>query len=1077
VEKRFTVSGHFAADRKFKERVVHKIQRALVAVAAAGGLAFAFSASAQVGFTKLNKDPKAANAAFPLQNPLGPSGSNYQVNYPYPGQCVASPANQALFPTLPLCDSLPSSSFTCEAGNGVSQRSAGGWAGCGAPSAFPFKTLLPLLPGPAVAAGGVVTVPATPKFVWEVLNPPDYTPDSLYAGADYYEIGLHEATGFQGLAAVGLFPNAGSLGLRCKDAAGAAVACTVPSGMQWTGLTCRIAGGCACPADASTQFKASNCTFAGKIPAGNPLFTPIWGVGQINKGGGPVTGVLSSLGKCAVTVAKTCVAGAVAPSPFACPVVVATGLPETCNIFAPPLFAPGVPAPWSKNDYVATWPSISIRGTTGKPVVVKWVNEFPNTHVLCPHPEAADWPCAIDRTFMGVKATIDPALGGPATAVPPDGVNQYGSPQQPDNSWVTHLHGGEIPPSTDGFAMKWFGNAVTAAKYDGVGKNSLMPPFENPTNLALKRPHGNFDVYAYPIIQEEATIWFHDHSIGKTHHNVIAGPAGFFPVRDPAKHGSVPAALRWIGDGARPLPKGSEYTWLDPVTEPRDALGIPKYDLFLAVQDRSFNEDGSINFSNGLAQTPLAPPPAGLGALGQTPVTAGVNPLVHPVWVPEYFGDHALVNGVLWPKKTVETGWYRLRIVNGSDSRCYTYGFLSTAANAPAPAPNTNLVGNQLFYVIANDQGYLQRPVRTASVTMCPGERYELLVDFGNLQGRGMTAFSNANVYLVNNAPAPFPAGFPPFAGALGASPWPDLNVIMRFDVRTPTAANGLGRGVRGCAMAGAPQFLTWDATKPWTANMATACMPKQPENVLDASFVRITGPAPVGKPNIIRQVYLNERIDGVTLMPLGMQLNGVPFEYRVTETPNFGTREVWKFINLTVDTHPMHPHLVKHQIVNRQGLDVLGFKTDLCGAGTCQPGPSPGNEMSVVPNVDGLSALGVAFLIGLPVAPAPFESGWKDVVQVPPAMVTTIVADWTPRWLGAGVGTAANPVGAPTAPGSVGNPINPAALPGSCPTTACTAAPWTYEAVTAGPYVWHCHINSHEDSEMMRTSLVVPVN
>ena len=83
---------------------MHKIQRALVAVAAAGGLAFAFSASAQVVFTKVNPNTKAANSAFPLQNPFGPSGTNYQVNYPYAGQCVASPANQALFPTLPLCD-------------------------------------------------------------------------------------------------------------------------------------------------------------------------------------------------------------------------------------------------------------------------------------------------------------------------------------------------------------------------------------------------------------------------------------------------------------------------------------------------------------------------------------------------------------------------------------------------------------------------------------------------------------------------------------------------------------------------------------------------------------------------------------------------------------------------------------------------------------------------------------------------------------------------------------------------------------------------------------------------------------
>ena len=1041
---------------------MHKIQRAIVAVAAAGGLAFASSASAQVGFTPLNQDPKAANAAFPLQNPLGPSGTDYQVNYPYPGQCLASDASKALFPTLQTCTAT-ASSFACEAGAGVSQRSAGGWAGCG--TLYPFQTLLPVVPGPAAPG-----VPATPKFVWEVLNPPDYTPDTtMYSGADYYEIGLHEATGFQGLANAGLFPNP-----RTGPA--------VPNGMQWTGLICNIPGGCACPADASASFKTTYCSSAtGKIPVGNPLFTPIWGVGQINMGGGPVTGVLSNIGKCAVTVAKTCVAGAVAPSPFACPLVAGTTTPETCNVFNPPWFdnKTATPSPWSANNYVATWPSISIRGTTGRPVVVKWTNEFPNTHVLCPHPDAADWPCAIDRTFMGVKATIDHALAGdPLTAVPPDGVNQYGSPQQPDNSWVTHLHGGEIPPSTDGFAMKWFGNSVTAARYDGIGKNYSMPPFENPSNIALKRPHGNSDIYAYPMIQEEATIWFHDHSIGKTHHNVIAGPAGFFPVKDPDKHGSIPAAWRWIGDGARQLPATSAYTWLDPLTEPRDALGIPKYDLFLAVQDRAFNEDGSINFSNGLGQTPL-PPPAqgGLGVTGQTPVTAGVNPLVHPVWVPEYFGDHALVNGVIWPKKTVETGWYRLRVVNGSDSRCYTSGFMSRKIGQAALAPNTNLAGNMWFYILANDQGYVQRPVKTKTFTMCPGERYEILIDFGNLNGN--TAYTDGTVYMVNSAPAPFPAGFPPFAGALGPSPWPDMNLIMRFDVRAGTAANGLGKGVRGCGMAGAPLFMTWIKGAPLATNMATACMPKQPEKVLDVNFVRITGPAPANKPNIIRQVYLNEKVDGVTLLPLGMQLNGVPFEYKVTETPNFGTREVWKFVNLTVDTHPMHPHLVRHQIVNRQGLDVMGFKADLCGDPTCQPGPAPGNEMQVIPNVDGLSALGLPFLVGLPVAPAPTESGWKDVVQVPPAMVTTIVADWTPRWNGAAAGIGTNPVLTTTAPGTVNNPINPLAAPGACPTQSCPAtslaAPWVYEGVITGPYVWHCHINSHEDSEMMRTSLVVP--
>ncbi len=237
------------------------------------------------------------------------------------------------------------------------------------------------------------------------------------------------------------------------------------------------------------------------------------------------------LGTCSVSGAL-CNVNPATPFPGAvtCPVA------ETCN----PFFAPGTPAEWSQNDYVATWPSISIHATRGTPVVVKWTNEFPNNHVFCPHPEAADWPCAIDRTFMGVKARIDPAL---ATAtIPPDGVNEYGSPQQPDNSWVTHLHGGEIPPSTDGFAEKWFGNAVTATAFAGVSQNFINPPFEPPdfspvAKSPLKRPEGrNFDTYTYPMVQEEALIWFHDHTLGKTHHNVIAGPAGFFPVKDPAKH-------------------------------------------------------------------------------------------------------------------------------------------------------------------------------------------------------------------------------------------------------------------------------------------------------------------------------------------------------------------------------------------------------------------------------------------------------------------------------------------------------------------------------------------------------------
>jgi FtsP/CotA-like multicopper oxidase with cupredoxin domain len=240
-------------------------------------------------------------------------------------------------------------------------------------------------------------------------------------------------------------------------------------------------------------------------------------------------------------------------------------------------------------------------------------------------------------------------------------------------------------------------------------------------------------------------------------------------------------------------------------------------------------------------------------------------------------------------------------------------------------------------------------------------------------------------------------------------------------------------------------------------------CMPADPSLVVDPAFpVRPVFPPPPG--SIVRQVYLNEKVDGVTLAPLGMQLNGVPFEYKVTETPKNNTTEYWQFVNLTVDAHPMHPHLVAHKVLARQPFNVGRYKAALCGSTTCQPGPAPGNEMQVVPDV-------TPFLTTAPllVTDASVEGGPKDATQAPPGFVTTIVADWRARWPGANAG----PLAPGSAPGTAGCPFD--AVTGAYTCAGSSAGTWSYESVTSGPYVWHCHINSHEDSEMMRTSLVVP--
>jgi FtsP/CotA-like multicopper oxidase with cupredoxin domain len=961
---------------------------------------------------------------FPPQNPNGARGAYDQVNYPYPGQCQASATAPVVW-GVPACTLATAKSFDCPAGfPGVSNFTAGGWRACGAVRGFNV-----LNPNPADPAN---------RFVQPFLNPFDYIPDTTkFNGADFYDIGLHEAWGYEQVGAFApIVPNPTRSGF---------TGITVPNGMQWTGLLCNVSPGCTCPAELTDAFRNSYCSDTTSVPGtrliplGNPLFTPIWGVGQRN-GAGPT------------------IATAIGVTPVA--------------------------SPWSANNYVATWPSVSIRATKGRPVVVRWTNEFPNNHTFCPHPEAADWPCAIDRTFMGVKAAIDPAAVPPtffdgfrntSSSVSYHGVNQFGGAQQPDNSWVTHLHGGDIPPATDGFAEKWYGNAVSGALYSPT-KWFLTPALEAPID-PLFRPGGagtgtlpaqswNADTYTYPMDQEEALIWFHDHTLGKTHHNVIAGPAGFFPVRDPNKHGAIDAS------GACAAGQDCEFTWLDPVTLPRakavpGLVEIPKYDLFMAIQDRAFNDDGSINFANGLGNAP---------ALGAPPeityVTPGDNAAVHPVWLPEYFGDHILVNGVLWPNAAVEPGVYRIRMANGSDSRCYTLGF-SNLAPISGIRPNNNVP----FTVIADDQGYIPVPraMSTAPVTFCPGERLELLVNFA---GR-------TNVWMTNTAGSPFPAGETPMTPG---GPWPDTNVIMKFTV----AATATATTVPACGVGG---LVSYDPALNANGDSAqVGCVPLPDGTTVrnaDASIAAYRALAPVvggqvapvmcsagGTPGVdcisaVRQLYLNERVDGTTGAPLGMQINGVPFEYKVTETPKQGTIELWEIINLTVDAHPMHPHLVKHLRVGRQKLNVGLYKTALCGSSTCQPGPAPGNEMAVVPDVRNLFGQGVSALVGnfLPETGTTMNS-WKDASQAMPGEVTTIIAKWDGHYHTARPTQIAANAGLATTPGSAAGPADLA----TCTGTNCgTASTWLYEPVTSGPFVWHCHINSHEDSEMMRTSLVIP--
>lgn len=79
-------------------------------------------------------------------------------------------------------------------------------------------------------------------------------------------------------------------------------------------------------------------------------------------------------------------------------------------------------------------------------------------------------------------------------------------------------------------------------------------------------------------------------------------------------------------------------------------------------------------------------------------------------------GQYLTVNGAIAPVATVPQSIVRLRLLNASNSRNYHFHFSD----------------GRMMHAIASDGGFLAKPAAVDILTIAPGERYEVLVDFSN---------------------------------------------------------------------------------------------------------------------------------------------------------------------------------------------------------------------------------------------------------------------------------------------------------------------------------------------------------
>ena len=327
-------------------------------------------------------------------------------------------------------------------------------------------------------------------------------------------------------------------------------------------------------------------------------------------------------------------------------------------------------------------------------------------------------------------------------------------------------------------------------------------------------------------------------------------------------------------------------------------------------------EEDRLNLPSGAFEIPLLIQDRTFGADGTLLYPPAPNG-THPAWVQEFFGENVCVNGKVMPYLEVEPRKYRFRLVNGSNARFYHLSLMP----ADATGNITGRVGDAPpFFQIGTDGGLLPAPLRLHYMVVAPGERFDVIIDFSEHQGQSLA--------MVNDAPAPYARG-----GELVAKD------VMLFKV-----------------------------TKPLSGKDTSAL----PDTLVSFSPL---DPAHATSERILAVTEMDRPSDGYTIMGmLGMKHWSDP----ITEDPKAGSTEIWSFANATGDVHPIHVHLVRFQVLNRQPFDVNTYLTT-----------------------------GKMQFTGMPIAPEANERpAWKDTIKTYPNYLTRVIQKFD------------LPPGTPTTPG-----------------------------------------------------------
>jgi FtsP/CotA-like multicopper oxidase with cupredoxin domain len=750
------------------------------------------------------------------------------------------------------------------------------------------------------------------------------------------------------------------------------------------------------------------------------------------------------------------------------------------------------------------------------PVRIKFTNNLPTgpagRHIL-----------PVDKTIMG--AGPGPSLWNgdvfPGSVQNPDTL--CGSPGAiptgcyTENRADLHLHGGRTPWISDGTPHQWI---VPAGESTSLTKGVSMQNVPD-----MPDPGQGSQTYYYTNGQSARLMFYHDHASGLTRLNVYAGEAAGYIIRDETEleliaggiipSDEIPLIIqdKTFVDAATILKTDPLWSWGKP-----DANGNPTmltgdlwwphvympaqnpYDISgVAPMGRWMYGPWFWPPTSGIAFPPVPNPYADPANLAYDPAQPPEMPgTPHPSWGAEAFLDTPVINGTAYPTLTVQPKAYRFRILNAAHDRFWNLQLYRAQANGTEVAMVQNSPDNREggipnparqgpnFIQIGTEGGFLPQPVVIPNqyitwnynpttfnfgnvdkhaLLLGPAERADVIVDFSQFAGQ--------TLILYNDAPAAFPAldarndyytgkvdhslggdasgGTPPTLPGYG----PNTRTLMQIKVGGTTNGNPFdlsalqqafrpaGGAVGVFAASQDPIIVGQSAYNSTYSTTFPSTYPNWGVSRIHDNSLSFVSPPVNGTPGTPMTVPMQPKAihdemgavyDDYGRMSAKLGLE-VPFTNNLNQTfvmQNYVDKpteivgdsevQIWKITHNGVDTHPIHFHLFDVQLINRVGWDNI---------------------------------------IRLP---EPNELGWKDTVRISP-LEDTIVALRPQR--------PKQPFGIPDSIRML-NPALPAGATAGFTTKDQFGQPINPPVVNAlynfgWEYVWHCHILSHEESDMMR--------